>query len=108
MSRIPDRKKQRQEYLKRKGEAYADAAISSAFLLFILAILVGLACAAYFEASPVVFYIVLLGAVVFGLAYGQLIIKRGKAAKQLPYIPPVTPDTLPAEEVLVRGSEQPP
>jgi hypothetical protein len=29
-------------------------------------------------------------------------------AKSLPYIPPVTPDTLPPDEILVRGSEEPP
>jgi hypothetical protein len=25
----------------------------------------------------------------------------------IPYVPPVTPDTLPADEILVRGSEEP-
>lgn len=30
-----------------------------------------------------------------------------REAKQLPYVPPVTADILPAEEVLVRGSAQP-
>ena len=30
-----------------------------------------------------------------------------QAAKRLPYAPPVIADTLPAEEVLVRGSEEP-
>ncbi len=29
-------------------------------------------------------------------------------AKSNPYVPPVTPDTLPADEILVRGSEEPP
>jgi len=30
-----------------------------------------------------------------------------REASQLPYVPPVTADTLPVEEVLVRGSEEP-
>ena len=30
-----------------------------------------------------------------------------KNIKHIPYVPPVTSDTLPAEEVLVRGSEEP-
>jgi hypothetical protein len=35
--------------------------------------------------------------------------RRAKqAAAQLPYVPPVTPSTLPAEEVLVRGATEPP
>jgi hypothetical protein len=33
--------------------------------------------------------------------------KARQEAKQLPYVPPVTANTLPAEEVLVRGSEEP-
>ncbi|HZT43842.1 MAG TPA: hypothetical protein VFA07_16870 [Chthonomonadaceae bacterium] len=30
-----------------------------------------------------------------------------REAKRLPYVPPVTADTLPQEEVLLRGSQQP-
>lgn len=38
---------------------------------------------------------------------GITFVQVKKRLKQLPYIPPVTADTLPAEEVLVRGSEEP-
>jgi len=35
--------------------------------------------------------------------------KKGIAeSRRLPYVPPLNPDTLPAEEVLVRGAEEPP
>ncbi len=37
-----------------------------------------------------------------------LIRRDFRAAKQIPYVPPVTPDTLPADEILVRGSKEPP
>lgn len=39
----------------------------------------------------------------------EYLTQKGKAYIKgaLVYIPPVTPDTLPSEEVLVRGSEQP-
>ena len=33
---------------------------------------------------------------------------RGRAEQQVPYVPPVTPNTLPANEILVRGAEEPP
>jgi len=39
---------------------------------------------------------------------GYAIVKQGKVLAQTPYVPPFKADSLPAEEVLVRGSEQPP
>jgi len=33
--------------------------------------------------------------------------RASSEAEKLPFVPPVTADTLPAEEVLVRGSEEP-
>jgi hypothetical protein len=52
----------------------------------------------------------LLGALVLLLAARQVTRfahRVHRKAKQLPYVPPVTVNTLPAEEVLVRGSEEP-
>jgi hypothetical protein len=37
----------------------------------------------------------------------RYLVQKADEAATLPYIPPVTPDTLPAEEMLVRGSEEP-
>jgi hypothetical protein len=34
--------------------------------------------------------------------------KKDELVKSLTYVPPVTAETLPAEEILVRGSEEPP
>ena len=46
---------------------------------------------------------------VFGLLAwsGWMTAKEGKQALKVPYVPPVTADTLPAEEILVRGSQEP-
>jgi hypothetical protein len=35
-------------------------------------------------------------------------VEAGKEAAKLPYVPPVTPDILPAEEILVRAADVPP
>lgn len=44
---------------------------------------------------------------VFGLLarFGWQAVKRGKQALKVPYVPPVTADTLPNEEILLRGSD---
>ena len=41
------------------------------------------------------------------LIFLQLAVRLGRKVSQIPYVPPVTASTLPAEEVLVRGAEEP-
>jgi hypothetical protein len=103
---MPDRKRLRQEYLRKKGKAYA----------MLVAWLIGLV------AIVVMMYFSYLGmhhrsgwfAVLGILFYARIIWKGWRAVDRshkemrLAYIPPVTPDTLPVEEILVRGSEEPP
>lgn len=115
---IPDRHKQRREYLKKKAVAYGKAAGSDFLLscLFILTIVfMCLAClclvSAFFD------YFLLVPAVIltlFALLGGFLSYKLDRFvehAKQIEaairYCPPVRPDILPLQEILVRASQEP-
>ncbi len=127
MNRIQERKQQRQEYLKQKGKAYSIMAIFSTVLgLTIISGLVGivyLALLILFDpktaseqqvSSPLskLIFLAFMALLAFGLYMALCCsVRDGRALRrqiaQLPYIPPVTPDTLPAEELLVRGAEEP-
>ena len=119
MSRIQERKKQRREYLKKKGTAYTKIGLAT-----VLVVPIPLALCILFaffikildlpspapDIDPLKFTVVtsLLG--LFTFACWRLVMftrKTHQETKQLPYVPPVTPATLPTEEILVRGVEEP-
>lgn len=123
MGNTQERKKQRRRYLWKKGKAYTKFSIAT--LLAIPCTLIGCLLLAAFAMtlydyfilnnsngakSPINFVswigtILLFGAMIWVMVRAAR--RAHQAAKQLPYVPPVTADTLPAEEVLVRGSVEP-
>jgi hypothetical protein len=118
--RLPDRRKQRREYLKRKVVAQSKIQGGSllALGLLIAAIISGLfTCGyllyAYFLQEGTLLLLALLFtvlAIVCGSGCRRIsafIEKASNEEMSIPYVPPVTPDTLSAEEVLVRGSQEP-
>ncbi len=126
MNRVPDRKKQRREYLRQKGTAYLKTTSGGIVFVFTVLLTPLLASAAIYSwvgwllwwdrlADPGshwdIFAIVLtVLAVISGLACylsWSLMQHAIRSAARLSPVPPVTPNTLPAEEVLVRGSEEP-
>jgi hypothetical protein len=128
MNPVPDRKKLRRAYLSKKGKAYAKAAVLS--ILFVPTI--ALCCAlwslawgfTHAYASRIVDVPSWLGLFVRVIAAGSLIVgtvvcsvlcralwrtidAAHNEAKRIPWVPSVTPSTLPAEEILVRGAAEP-
>jgi hypothetical protein len=119
MNQIPDRKKLRQEYLKRKASAYFKGTLGAALLV---PSLLGFF---FFAALTLVLYYVSQGRVTSplfaaGVVTTTLTIISGvlvpwcwrarhefRRASEIPFVPPVTADTLPADEILVRGSDEP-
>ena len=126
MKSIPDRKKARREYLDRKADAYARAIegglLIAAVFLF-LAHSQQLAYAGYqvwqhlsfahYRATGNYETVLSLAIALFGTAMGLLgirgirLIRQAREAAQISYVPPVTPSTLPAEEILLRGTSEP-
>jgi hypothetical protein len=120
MKRAQDRKKLRRQYLYSKLTGYCHITASTAGLLFAVAGVVlfgGLAAlvlSCIHDAPTDLGIILILLMTVGALACGGLGLYQYRAAQlardriaRLSYVPPVTPNTLPAEEILVRGCEQP-
>src|SRR5579871_5642303 len=117
MSQVPDRKKRRQ-YLGRKAEAYTSGILCGLFLLAMCSIALLCLCVAAYTLLPFLQGkpegAAFIGSLVSGAAAGfsawQLWkgIKGAKERANTAYVSPVTADTLPADEILVRGSETPP
>src|SRR5579871_2143700 len=120
MSSTQERIKKRQEYLKKKAGAYANMSIY-ALITLPLSLVAGFSLIAvmlylydYISGKPSPDYgmsgLFSIIAVIFGgfvWLFARFARQAHQEAKQLPYVPPIAADTLPAEEVLVRGSEQP-
>lgn len=118
MSRIQDRKKQRSEYLRKKGMAYMMASLAGLLtLLFSMVALLtlGFAVSAFFwpmafdDGVARVYVYVLCGLLVLCFGWASFLLARSarkahQAASQLPYVPLITTDSLPSEEVLLRCS----
>jgi hypothetical protein len=100
MKQVPDRKKLRREYLRRKAFAYG---IGGIFLVITLTFFVAwlhqtgldsVSRNAFLYCSVLVFFV-----------WTAVKVSRD-AVKSVPYVPPVISDDLPADEILVRGSEE--
>jgi hypothetical protein len=109
MNRVPDRKKLRQEYLRKQAWVSTRLTLSCfSSLLFVM--LFGI-CTMFALFGGTWAAYVIFGTLAFGCVYVMRVIIRetDRAVKDydIPYVPPVTPSTLPAEEVLVRGAEEP-
>jgi hypothetical protein len=123
--RAPDRKKLRRDYLKQRVRAYAGAILCTWLFVPALLVTLGLAMAAVSiliasgSDNPIGYG---LGVIIFGILaccsaaaglFAWSLWQEGirfikVEAALVPYAPPVNPDTMPAEEVLVRGSDEPP
>jgi hypothetical protein len=103
MKQVPDRKKLRQEYLWKRRAHYA--AMSGAYVAILM-----VGCVAFLLPQRVPWTIGLPAVIFLALFTGRqwgMIQQIRHKAKQVPYVPPVTPSTLPAEEILVRGASEP-
>src|SRR5690348_14360454 len=106
MSRVSDRVKQRREYSKQKREIYvAVVCFLAPFILLLVSLCFDIS-AMYcsngtddgsrpFDFTSIIMTNLLLTSVVLFEAHNEI--------SNLPYVPPVTADTLPDEEVLLRG-----
>src|SRR5579859_2025586 len=106
MSRVPDRKKMRRAYLRKRVIGHVLFSVS--VLLVVTAVIVFLSAECLFRRgfSQMAVFSVLVGTVMMGLV-GLKMSGHAEIASNIPYVPPVTPSNLPAEEVLVRGAEEP-
>lgn len=103
MNQVTERKRLRQEYLKQKRTAYSKHIVVTVGTLAFIGIVTlliyhGHAVDIGMQLWLVIYTIVL----VYGHSHTAY-----KEAKSIPVVPPVTADTLPAEEILVRASEEP-
>ena len=112
MSITQERIKNRREYLKQKGTAYTKIGLAGLlivpclyFAVFFLSVLYypGRYYWQAFSLSALLVFI--FGGGCYWLIYRAYRIH--KSTSQFPYVPPISNDTLPIEEVLVRGSEEP-
>ncbi len=114
MSRVPDRKRQRREYICKRGAASTLGALST--ILYVVTAVVTLAFS--FITLGCIFARDVWGAFLYAFAAAvcsvitrvswRLMDRAFNAADAIAYIPPVTTKSFSAEEVLVRGSEDPP
>ena len=175
MTRVPDRKRLRQEYLRKKGGAYAAATFCRVGFMSAAAIAIGCCGAALVnfqmaitdhgslahvgqaleaqeracqvgssdapdqpagrlpesdcyrdaysahdqalahlrdreggDTRQALTFLILASVAGSGTVGFRMGIRRARRAANIAYIPPVRPDILPADEILVRGSEEPP
>jgi|SRR5579871_3331793 len=123
MGSTQERIQKRREYLKQKGWAYTQASLAGAFALLFAGVSYWLygycqnvllgdteALGGDTRLIPyalMVFLSLSLSCMVATLFLARSVHQSHQKAKQLPFVSPVTANTLPAEEVLVRGSEEP-
>ena len=126
MKQVPDRKKLRREYSRTKVNAYLSGTVCALLFIpaFLFSLVMWLSTAAMLvytvigtiknpsTFSQMIGMLIALGLctcipTLFAYALGMGIAGASKAAC-VPYVPPVTADTLPADEILVRGAEAPP
>jgi hypothetical protein len=120
MNPVPDRKRLRRAYLRRKGAAYARIAVGLTTLMLMIltfSAVVNYVCYVI-GGEPVRSYLTYLHWVYIGLPFMCAMIllvwrsvatmlKGVESVMSLPHLRSVTPSTLPAEEILVRGATEP-
>lgn len=117
MDRVPDRKKLRRDYLRKKRliSVGLGTGFTASAMLAIWGILSVRRAVTTYPGSllhdPLALIAVCFMALVWlccsGI-FGYATVRIRKVVPELAYVPPVTTENLPAEEVLVRGSEEPP
>jgi hypothetical protein len=120
MKQVPDRKKLRREYVKQQRSAFAHLVIGGTVLLPTTLLAAGFAIFTILGCIlsllngtllGVLFCLFAGGGLTLGCSFlalmGYNVIKEGTRLQGMPYVPPVTPDAFPADEILVRGSEEP-
>jgi hypothetical protein len=100
MKQVPDRKKLRRAYVRRKVALFLLPPVGFVIYSILAWLLIGqhwhpveFMCAATFLAFLLIWF---------------PIYRAATHGKKIPYVAPVTTSTLPADEILVRGSEEPP
>jgi hypothetical protein len=125
MKPVPDRTRQRREYLRKKGLAYTVSTVSTSLLLFSLFVAAYFVCVMMYlhrmshhwfapphnnhlleEVAAIASQVVVLSGVVSFVSWRAVKTAR-KTIRDLPDVPPVIPSNLPVEEILVRGAEEP-
>jgi hypothetical protein len=107
MNPVPDRRRLRREYLRKKAIGY--------LMLRLSVVLPGIGVVAIVTANVCDEQHAIGGTVVVSSAACLLLVSlfalkmsgQAEIVSDVPYVPPVKPDTLPAEEILVRGATQP-
>jgi hypothetical protein len=112
VSGVPDRKKLRRDYLRKKRRLNALQIVGFCILLPCIlapiAIAIGLLAWYRFSAVASLSTLAALGCWLLLVRKGwRALLEVERRERTLPYVPPVTLNTLPANEVLVRGSQQP-
>jgi hypothetical protein len=110
---LPDRRKQRREYLRKKAGAYTRSLGGSLLLLcFYIAAFVCIFYTCIYLMYGVKSFTLLFAFLSCLCGYGcwkltQFVEKAAQAEAEIPFVPSVSTDTLSAEEVLVRGAQEP-
>ena len=105
MKRVPNRKKLRREYLRKKGGLLS---LICGQVVIYLALFTGFVLTRHGnELLHDVLMVTLFLNMIANLYLTGFMKRTKQKLKQLPYVPPVTSATLPADEVLVRGSIEP-
>jgi hypothetical protein len=114
MNQVPDRKRLRREYLRKKRDHYQDLVAATFATAAGIVLTLGFVVFTFALAASHMWGFAFLcsliacgaaGATIWGACY---IAAKTSVLTRIPYVPPITADTLPADEVLVRGSEEPP
>lgn len=119
MNRALEQKKQRREYLKQRGYGYGKMAVAGIFMIpcILVAALLGLGAliallistgggsADAFSSGMLALFVAGVFVVLTVMLWKTA--QEGRTEANIPYVPPVTADILPVEEVLVRGAEAP-
>jgi|SRR5579871_3536068 len=112
MRKTVDRIKQRRQYLQKKALGYTGTSIMAVVTVpYVLATLCLLILPFFFPLDNWMEFLCLAVLLLYfgGVCWGCAWLTRMayQTTKQLPYVPPVTADILPGEEVLLRGAEAP-
>jgi len=107
MSPVPDRRQQRREYLKKKASGFVMSGMSVA--LPVIAVVATVMSAVY-EDEHVIGLNTVVCIVACAPILGLFALKmsgHAEIASRAPFVPPVKASILPAEEILMRGAEEP-